>query len=95
MKTIILGTILAASVVTVAAMADDYTQSTAVEYVQVVSPNPDRVRVAGSTLILKSTKAINENSIPTNIIFKPESDIPTNSIVNGTVSIIGQSLSKN
>jgi hypothetical protein len=56
--------------------------------------NPDRTRVAGSALILKSDKVIDEPSIPSNAISKSEAVAPankvapTNKIVEGTAHII-------
>ena len=47
------------------------------------SANPDRRRVAGSALILKSEGKIDDASIPANAINQPDASVPENKIFDG------------
>lgn len=57
-------------------------------------PNPDRTRVAGSALILKADKVIDESSIPSNTISKLEVITPKNKIIDGTNNIVDTIIKK-
>lgn len=56
--------------------------------------NPDRTRVAGSALILKADKTIDDVSIPSNTISTPVVVAPKNKIIDGTNNIIDTPIKK-